>query len=133
MQVQSIQTTNNYQKTNFKAYFVNDAKGYFNNLWYHSEKTYSVKAEISEFANKHKDHKLEIVNVEKDNDDYLHYHIFNHHTGKFTVYNKSKDTSITNVLYNMLKVLLNDREKDFFEDYKYDNMSAAYRALTGQD
>jgi len=135
MQVQSIQanqTTNNCRKPCFKAYFVNDAKGYFNNLWYHSPKTAEAKAEISAFTNNHKNHKLEIVNIEKDNEDYLYYHIFNHHTGKFTVYNKRKNESITEVLYKILKKL-NGKEEDFFEDYKHYNMSSAYRALTGQD
>ena len=131
MKVQSIQTTNNCRKPCFKAYFVNDAKGYFNNLWYHSEKTSSVRAEMFALIRHHENHKLEIMDVEKDADNYLHYHIFNHHTGKYTVYNKAPKVCIAEVFRNILKNL-NDNEKDFFEDYKHDDISMAYRALTGQ-
>jgi len=131
MQVQSIQTTNNYQHPNFKATFVNDAKGYFNKLWYHSEKTSRVRAEMSALTRHHENHKLEIMDVEKGPDNYLHYYIFNHHTGKYTVYNQAPKNCIAEVFCNILKKL-NDNEKDFYEDYK-DGMSITYRALTGQD
>ena len=132
MQVQSIQTTNDCRKPCFKAYFANDVKGTFNNLWYHSEKTSRVRAEMYALTRHHENHILEIMDVVKDSDDYLHYHIFNHHTGKYTVYNKAPNVCIAEVFCNILKKL-NDNEKDFFEDYKHDNISAAYRALTGQE
>ena len=131
MKIYSIQQQNSLnKKQNFKAYFVNDAKGVFNNLWENAEKSEALNKQIRLLSSSFKHHPLEIVG-------YLEGHmcsdsiwrsackILNHYTGTITAYFHTGKINPKYELSFLLERINNDKE--LFED---SGISETYRLLT---
>ena len=129
MQVQSIQTTNNCRKPCFKAYFVNDAKGIFNNLWIKSEKTPEILQKMNDFANVKPDHALEILSSIHSNY-YYTYEIINHFTGKYSEINIERINLLPKSKHLCLLIDKLSKDRGFFQEATF---SKVYRTLTGQE
>ena len=127
MQVQPIQSQNNYQKTNFKAYFVNDANGYFRHVFGASEVNDPLRSIVREFTEKRPNHQLEIISARRiDTKPTYCYDIFNHTTGKTQEIYTEKDINNKDTLYYILYKIIFDRDI-----FKEDGHSELFKSLTG--
>lgn len=91
MQINPVQSTNNYYKPAFKAYFV--ANKNFDTLWRNANKnTYSLERYIKNLSEHYKGHRLEIIDTKDVSADDHHctagvdYTIYNYGTDKTHVF-----------------------------------------------
>ncbi|MBO7672023.1 hypothetical protein J6S88_01300 [bacterium] len=126
MQVQTVNSTNNYSNPAFKAYFVKDSQRTINYLWNRATKRPELLEQINNFTRKNVNHALEIVSS-GINGDYMQYEILNHLTGKISKYLIDDIKPWSSHLSLLLKEI--DKDKVLF---KQDEFSKSYQLLTGK-
>ena len=128
MQIQSVQSTK-LNNNSFKAYFVNDSKGYLRRVWENAEKNDVLEKQIKRFSENQTEHKLEIIGLLGEDlvGRFKGFEIFNHRTGVSA--NFTSDTH-ENLLGKFLDdVFNNGKSKYLFHEYKNAKM---FQKLTGQ-
>ena len=116
MRIQTIQSTNNNNKTDFKARFINDKNGNFIRLWDDAWKSADLFNKAKEFRNGLPADSLEILSIK--NLDLLTsgYEVLNHNTGKKSLYKISDNSPKYGVLGYLIDLIHSDKtlfEKDF--------------------
>lgn len=128
MHIQTIQSTQNNKNTSFKARFINDKNGYFQELWTSAYKSKSLFDKAKHFNKTHPNDTLEIVGIKNCDIITDGYEVFNHNTGSKSLYKMKSVTKKEGVLSNLLDLINND--KQIFEK-NYSNK--IYNLLLGKN
>lgn len=115
MYINSIQSPQiaSSKQPNFKASFVNDTKGYFQEIWSGASKTRDLMDKALKFHNFYEGDKLEILGHKQHitpAGDCMGYDVFNHSTGKKAHYKAEPNMRFDKTLEFLLDSVLSDRK-----------------------
>ena len=110
--IQSSQITSSKQP-NFKATFINDTKGYFQEIWLGAPKTQDLLGKARRFHDLFEGDKLEIIGHKRHitpAGDCMGYDVFNHSTGNMAHYMAEPNMRFDKTLEFLLDSVLSDRK-----------------------
>ena len=110
--IQSSQITSSKQP-NFKASFINDTKGYFQEIWLGATKTRDLMDSAKKFHNLFEGDKLEILGHKQHISpagNCIGYDVFNHSTGYKAHYKAEPNMPFDKTLEFLLESIFDDRK-----------------------